>query len=168
MVSSPWVEEYLITITKVSLFRKQNIHDTMLCKSVYYLCTNFWGMYYFLRFLWSTIHPQSLKSNWQNFGLHWLESRIHVNSYIWHLQEMMASVNLTSCSSKVVVARLATSLRLTNPFHMTPIVNCDNNPEGNFVHISHQTRDNTGCFAKQTLSLDWTSLAVMSHVQQAW
>ena len=124
---------------------------------------------FFEIFMVNYIHLQSLKFNWQNFGLHWLESRIHVNSYIWHLQGIMASVNHTSCSGEVVVARLATSLRPTtlfNPFHMTPIVNCDI-PEGNFVHISHQTRDNSGCFDKQTLSLDWTSLAVMSHVQHA-
>ena len=40
----------------------------------------------------------SSKFHWQKFGLQQLESRIHMNNYIWCLQAMMASLQLIICS----------------------------------------------------------------------
>ena len=46
---------------------------------------------------WSSAKFSSLKFYWQNFYLHWLE-RIHLNGYVWHLQEMKACFDLIGCS----------------------------------------------------------------------
>ena len=62
---------------------------------------NFQGMK-LLSTSWSNCHPQNFHP--QNSvtkhlaSIYVLESKIDVNSYAWHLQAMMVSFDLTSCS----------------------------------------------------------------------
>ena len=105
---------------------------------------------------WSSVKFSSLKSYWQNFGLDWLESRVHVNSYVWHLQGMMACFDLTSSSQW---GSLESGYRraLFDPFHMAPIMDYDISILG--AILIHQTRDkHRGHVAKCRL-LGLTSLA---------
>ena len=46
-----------------------------------------------------TIKFSCSKFYWHKLDLHQLESWIHVNGYVWHLQAVMASLNLSSWDS---------------------------------------------------------------------
>ena len=71
-------------------------------KTIYHVCTNYLGICILLRFLWSSSFPRNFHP--QKFigkildCINWRAG--HMNSYVWHLQGMMAYFKPTSCSHR--------------------------------------------------------------------
>ena len=91
---------------------------------------------------WLTMKFSSSKFYWQNFQLHQLERKLHLNSNVWHFQMMIASFNLSRCNRR---GNLQTDLPPNSTFSIHSVWPYNWIVIHSVTISMHQTRDKRVC-----------------------